>query len=77
MNEASKSGSVKAMWGSSPSGDIQAKSGYIGGVRAYGGYLIKEGKKYPFHIMVNNYHGSSGKVRKLIGEFLKECRNSL
>jgi D-alanyl-D-alanine carboxypeptidase/D-alanyl-D-alanine-endopeptidase (penicillin-binding protein 4) len=77
MNEASKSGSVKAMWGSSPSGDIQAKSGYIGRVRAYSGYLIKSGKKYPFFFTINNYHGSSRAIRTEMGAILKAVRSEL
>lgn len=77
MDESSKSGSVKAMWGGSYNGYLQAKSGYIGRVRAYSGYLIKNDIKYPFFFTINNYHGSSSAIRKQMGAVLKAVRNEL
>ncbi len=77
MLESSKSGSVKYMWGGEPSGSILAKSGYIGRVRAYSGYLIKDGLKYPFFFTINNYHGSSSAIRKQMGTVLKAVRSEL
>lgn len=77
MDKATSANSIKSMWGGTPTGFIQAKSGYIGRVRAYGGYLLKDSVQYPFYLTVNNYHGNSGKIRKLMGEMLKECQGLL
>ena len=52
------------------SGKIRAKSGSIGGVHCYAGYLIEGNKKYAFSIMVNKFTGSRVAVRKSIETFL-------
>ncbi|MEJ6682308.1 MAG: D-alanyl-D-alanine carboxypeptidase/D-alanyl-D-alanine-endopeptidase [Flavobacteriales bacterium] len=77
MNEASLSFSVKSMWGSAFKGQIQAKSGYIGRVIAYAGYIIRDGKKYPFYLTVNNFSGSTSGMRTLIGTALRGVRLEL
>jgi len=77
MVESSQARSIKSMWGGEPTGFIQAKSGYIGRVRAYSGYLVKSESVYPFHFTVNNYHGSSSEMRKLMGKLLRDCANQL
>lgn len=77
MNEASMSSTVKSMWGEAYKGQVQAKSGFIGRVRAYGGYIIKDEKKYPFYLTVNNYSGSAAKMRKLMGTALRGVRGEL
>ncbi len=77
LAKASKSSSVKSMWGGEVKGHVQAKSGYIGRVRAYSGYLIKNQKKYAFHFMVNNFDGSPSQIRKLMGETLVKMRSLL
>lgn len=51
-------------------GKIRAKSGSIGGVQCYAGYLIVGKKQYAFSIMVNKFNGSRSKVRKAIEQFL-------
>lgn len=51
-------------------GKISAKSGSIGGVQCYSGYLIDGNKKYAFTIMVNKFNGSRPQVRKAIEDFL-------
>ncbi len=77
MNEASLSSSVKSMWGDAFKGQVQAKSGYIGRVRAYSGYLIKNEKKYSFYFTVNNFSGSASQMRKLMGEMLRGVRKEI
>ena len=52
------------------SGKIRAKSGSIGGVQCYAGYLIDGEKKYAFTIMINKFTGSRALVRKSIESFL-------
>ncbi|HKM45220.1 MAG TPA: D-alanyl-D-alanine carboxypeptidase/D-alanyl-D-alanine-endopeptidase [Dysgonamonadaceae bacterium] len=52
------------------SGRIRAKSGSIGGVQCYAGYLIDGEKKYAFTIMINKFTGSRASVRKSIESFL-------
>ena len=45
--------------------DIKMKSGYIGGVRSYTGYIkSKSGAEYTFSFIINNYDGNPGSVRE-------------
>lgn len=48
------------------SGKIAAKSGSIGGVQCYAGYLIDGNKKYAFTVMVNKFSGTRPQVRNAI-----------
>ncbi|MBK5195676.1 MAG: D-alanyl-D-alanine carboxypeptidase, partial [Proteiniphilum sp.] len=52
------------------SGKIAAKSGSIGGVQCYSGYLIDGRKKYAFTVMVNKFNGTRPQVRRAIEQFL-------
>ncbi|HYP13843.1 MAG TPA: D-alanyl-D-alanine carboxypeptidase/D-alanyl-D-alanine-endopeptidase, partial [Bryobacteraceae bacterium] len=59
-----------------PRPDVRAKTGTISHVSALAGYLLrKDGRRYAFAIMANNYASPSADVRKLIDrivlEFLK------
>ena len=50
---------------------VVAKSGSIGGVQCYAGYLIDGKKKYAFTVMVNKFDGDDRpEVRKGIEQFL-------
>lgn len=51
-------------------GKISAKSGSIGGVQCYSGYLIDGEKRYAFAIMVNKFNGTRTQVRSAIEQFL-------
>lgn len=51
-------------------GKIRAKSGSIGGVQCFAGYLVDGKKKYAFTIMVNKFNGSRADVRSAIERFL-------
>ena len=50
---------------------IKMKDGYIGGVRAYTGYIKSAtGAEYSFSFIVNNFDGSASEVRKQMWELL-------
>ncbi|MGI6572538.1 MAG: D-alanyl-D-alanine carboxypeptidase/D-alanyl-D-alanine endopeptidase [Fermentimonas sp.] len=51
-------------------GKVTAKSGSIGGVQCFAGYLIDGEKKYAFTVMVNKFNGTRNEVRKAIEQFL-------
>lgn len=51
-------------------GKISAKSGSIGGVQCYAGYLVDGNKKYAFTVMVNKFNGTRPQVRSAIERFL-------
>ncbi|WP_298647049.1 D-alanyl-D-alanine carboxypeptidase/D-alanyl-D-alanine-endopeptidase [uncultured Proteiniphilum sp.] len=52
------------------SGKVAAKSGSIGGVQCFSGYLIDGNKKYAFTIMVNKFNGTRPEVKGAIEQFL-------
>lgn len=58
------------MSGTKYEGRISAKSGSIGGVQCYSGYLIDGNKKYAFTVMVNKFNGTRSQVRTAIEQFL-------
>jgi D-alanyl-D-alanine carboxypeptidase, serine-type, PBP4 family len=58
------------MRGTRYSGKIAAKSGSIGGVQCYSGYLIDGNKRYAFTVMVNKFNGTRSQVREAIEQFL-------
>ena len=50
---------------------IKMKSGYIGGVRSYTGYVTnKSGTAYTFSFIINNYDGNPGTVREKMWKLL-------
>jgi serine-type D-Ala-D-Ala carboxypeptidase/endopeptidase (penicillin-binding protein 4) len=50
---------------------IKMKSGYIGGVRSYTGYIkSKSGAEYTFSFIINNYDGSPSAVREKMWRLL-------
>ena len=50
---------------------IKMKSGYIGGVRSYTGYIkSKSGTEYTFAFIINNYDGNPGAVREKMWKLL-------
>lgn len=51
-------------------GKISAKSGSIGGVQCFAGYLIDGNKKLTFSVMVNKFNGTRADVRRAIEKFL-------
>ena len=53
------------------------KSGSMGGVRCYSGYLRKNQLYYPFTIMVNNFNSSDYLVRKRIQELVVNIYNNI
>ena len=69
---AARSGSLSGMFkGTKAAGNLRAKSGYMEGVRSYTGYVKNAaGKDLAFSIIVNNYSGSSGDMRRKIEQLL-------
>lgn len=59
------------MNGTKYEGKIAAKSGSIGGVQCFAGYLIDGNKKYAFTIMVNKFNGTRTQVRSAIEKYLE------
>ena len=50
---------------------IKMKSGYIGGVRSYTGYVTSSsGAEYIFSFIINNFYGSAGAVREKMWKLL-------
>ena len=50
---------------------IKMKSGYIGGVRSYTGYIkSRSGVEYTFAFIINNYDGNPGTVREKMWKLL-------
>lgn len=50
---------------------IKMKSGYIGGVRSYTGYIkSRSGAEYTFSFIINNYDGNPGAVREKMWKLL-------
>ena len=66
LSVAGSSGSLKNMFaGTRAAGNLRAKSGYMDSVRSYTGYAKnKSGKLMAFSIIVNNYSGGAGAMRK-------------
>ncbi len=52
------------------SGKVSAKSGSIGGVQCFSGYLIDGDKHYAFTVMVNKFNGTRIQVKGAIEQFL-------
>ncbi len=54
---------------------IKMKSGYIGGVRSYTGYIkSKSGTEYTFSFIINNYDGNPGAVREKMWKLLDNLK---
>ena len=51
-------------------GKVYAKSGTIGGVKCYAGYIEKNNKTFVFSILVNHFNGTSKAATKKIEELL-------
>jgi len=70
---AGKSGTLKNfLVKTSLQGKVHAKSGTIGGVKCYAGYLENNKKTYVFSMLVNHFNGTSKGVTRKMEEFLLE-----
>ncbi len=76
---AGRSGTLRGIGrGSAAEGRVAAKSGTIGGVKCYAGYLTaRSGKRYAFALMVNNYACSEGEVKAKIVRVWEKMVGSL
>jgi D-alanyl-D-alanine carboxypeptidase/D-alanyl-D-alanine-endopeptidase (penicillin-binding protein 4) len=71
LPKAGREGTLKSFLGNTKlQGKIAAKSGSIGGVQNYAGYLIYGDKRYAFAVMVNKFSGTPTQVRAAIEQFL-------
>ena len=69
---AGRDGTLKSFMNNTKyKGKVRAKSGSIGGVHCYAGYLIDGDKRYAFTIMVNKFTGARSDVRKGIEQFIE------
>ena len=71
LPEAGKEGTVQNFLKTKRQ-DVKAriKSGSISGVQSYAGYIEKDGKKYAFAIIVNNFTGTRSALRSQMENFL-------
>lgn len=71
LPKAGQEGTVSNFLRSTPlNGKVFVKSGSIGGVQCYAGYLIDGDKKYAFALMVNKFNGTRAQVRSAMERFL-------
>ena len=71
LPKAGKEGTLRSFMRNTKYEDkISAKSGSIGGVQCYSGYLIDGDKQYAFTVMVNKFNGTRPQVRSAIEKFL-------
>lgn len=72
MQYAKKQNWFEAFYNALPEQNgIKMKSGYIGGVRSYTGYIKSEsGVEYTFSFIINNFDGSPGAVREKMWKLL-------
>lgn len=69
---AGRDGTVKSLFSDGSMGSrLRIKSGSMGGVLSYAGYLDKGGKRYAIVIIVNNFDASHRVVRARIEKWLK------
>ncbi|MEL6989665.1 MAG: D-alanyl-D-alanine carboxypeptidase [Bacteroidota bacterium] len=75
---AGQTGTLRYMFQKSPAkGNIYAKSGYIDRVLSYTGYVYaRSGKKYAFSIIINNFQGKTGPVKRKIEKVLEAIYDS-
>ncbi len=72
LPKAGREGTLKNFMGNTRySGKVVAKSGSIGGVQCYAGYLVDGNKKYAFAVMINKFNGTRPQVRGAIEQFLQ------
>lgn len=57
-------------------GNARIKSGSMGGVMSYSGYVIRDGEKYAFSVIVNKFNGSQSTVRRQIEQLLAGLFNN-
>ncbi len=71
LPEAGKEGTVRSFLKTKKPGVIaKIKSGSISDVQSYAGYIEKDGKKYAFAIIVNNFTGTRSTLRNQMENFL-------
>lgn len=71
LPKAGEEGTVRGMLRQSPyQGKVRMKSGSIGGVQCFSGYLMDGNKRYAFTIMVNKFNGTRPQVRSAINQFI-------
>ena len=71
LPEAGKEGTVRNFLKTKKPGvTAKIKSGSISDVQSYAGYIEKDGKKYAFAIIVNNFTGTRASLRSQMENFL-------
>jgi D-alanyl-D-alanine carboxypeptidase/D-alanyl-D-alanine-endopeptidase (penicillin-binding protein 4) len=69
---AGRTGTLRNMFkNSSAENNLRAKSGTMGDIKSYAGYVNnKKGEKIAFAVIANNYNCSNGEIRKKIEKIL-------
>lgn len=69
---AGRTGSLKSMLlGTAAEGKLQAKSGFLSGVRSYAGYVkAANGKEYAFSMIANQYSCGAGQMRRYLEQLM-------
>lgn len=71
--EAGKSGSMKSF---PEIPNVRAKSGSIGGVRGYAGYMKDvNDRKITFSVLLNNFNAPSSEIKQLCAELIREAQS--
>lgn len=73
LPKAGVNGTLKNMFIKSPAkGKIYAKSGSMGGVLTYAGYINKKGKWYSFSLLFNNFDSKIKEMKPLAEDLMEE-----
>lgn len=69
LPSAGQTGTIsRLLKGTALEGRVQAKSGSVGGVQCYAGYISWQGKQYAFAVLLNHFEGTRSKA---VGEIEK------
>ena len=72
LPEAGKEGSVRNFLRAKEwTGDVWLKSGSMGRVRCYAGYVRQGGRLYSVVLLANNYEGSSSALNRRLEHLLR------
>ena len=77
LPKAGRDGTVADLIPYDPQKTFLLKSGSMGGIRAYSGYILKNGKSYCLTILCNNFATSGKNISKAIASLLMDISENL